>query len=214
MSKTYKTAAIAKTQATKQHGKNWEENWSILESEEGFEIVAKLPEQLPTPPEEVILSQIGDTGSSQVLADEIGMGDPTDEEIDESNAQQNCSFMSSLISNMLNPESVPQAPAASKKDAEKTGKTVEQNRPEQNGLKRPPLVALARLFGIPATGLQTKPITLVHLRICSTPCKVTTNALCGRNMLAGANLTASRAACRTSKSRPSSRQNGKMLSTH
>ena len=143
--KTYKTATIAKTQATKQHGKNWQENWSIFESEEGFEIVAILPE----PPAEIIVQmeqtepeaapQIGDTGSSQVLADEIGMDDPTDEEIDESNAPQNGSLMSSLIGNMLNPESVPQAPKveAPKKQVEKTGKSVEQNRPEQNGLKRP-----------------------------------------------------------------------------
>ena len=141
--KTYKTEQTAKQQASKKFGKDWQENWSILESEEGFEIVAKLPE----PPAEIIVQmeqtepeaapQIGDTGSSQVLADEIGMDDPTDEEIDESNAQQNGWMMSSLIDNMINPEKVPQAPAAPKKEAEKTGKSVEQNRPEQNGLKRP-----------------------------------------------------------------------------
>lgn len=143
MSKTYKTESVAKTQATKQHGKNWEENWFIFESEEGFEIVAKLPE----PPAEVVVQmdqtepeaapQIGDTGSSQVLADEIGMDDPTDEEIDESNAPQNGSVCSTLFGAMLNPETIPQAPAAPKKEAEKTGKTIEPNRAEQNGLKRP-----------------------------------------------------------------------------
>lgn len=143
MSKVYKTEAVARQQASKQHGKNWEENWSILESEEGFEIVAKLPEE-PEAAEPVVdqtepeaAPQIGDTGSSQVLADEIGMDDPTDEEIDESNAPQNVSLMSSLIGNMMNPEKVPQAPAAPKKEAEKTGKTIEPNRAEQNGLKRP-----------------------------------------------------------------------------
>lgn len=123
MSKTYKTASVAKTQATKQHGKNWEENWSILESEEGFEIVAKLPE----PPEEVVV-QMEQTEPEAANSDE--------EELEES-APQKGSLMSSLIGNMMNPEKVPQAPAAPKKDVEKTGKTIEPNRAEQNGLKRP-----------------------------------------------------------------------------
>lgn len=142
MSKTYKTAAIAKTQATKQHGKNWEENWSILESEEGFEIVVKLPEETEpdnSNPENLweTVAQIGDTGSSQVLADEIGSGDPTDEEIDESNASAAPSMLAGLVGNMLNPEKVPAAPVAAKTPVEKTGKTIEPNRAEQNGLKRP-----------------------------------------------------------------------------
>lgn len=123
MSKTYKTASVAKTQATKQHGKDWEENWSILESEEGFEIVAKLPE----PPAEVIV-QMEQTEPEAANSDE--------EELEEV-APQNGSLMSSLISNMMNPETIPQAPAAPKKEAEKTGKTIEPNRAEQNGLKRP-----------------------------------------------------------------------------
>ena len=123
MSKTYKTASVAKTQATKQHGKNWEENWSIFESEEGFEIVAKLPE----PPAEVVV-QMEQTEPEAANSDE--------EELEEV-APQNGSLMSSLIGNMMNPETIPQAPAAPKKQAEKTGKTVEQNRPEQNGVKRP-----------------------------------------------------------------------------
>ena len=123
MSKTYKTAAIAKTQATKQHGKNWEENWSILESEEGFEIVAKLPEE-PEAVEPV----------AEQTEPEAANSDP--EEL-ETSAPQNGSLMSSLIGNMMNPETIPQAPAAPKKDVEKTGKTIEPNRAEQNGLKRP-----------------------------------------------------------------------------
>lgn len=123
MSKTYKTASVAKTQATKQHGKNWEENWSILESEEGFEIVAKLPE----PPAEVVV-QMEQTEPEAANSDE--------EELEEV-APQNGSLMSSLIGNMMNPETIPQAPAAPKKEAEKTGKTIEPNRAEQNGLKRP-----------------------------------------------------------------------------
>ena len=123
MSKTYKTESVAKTQATKQHGKNWQENWSIFESEEGFEIVAKLPE----PPAEVVV-QMDQTEPEAANSDE--------EELEEV-APQNGSLMSSLIGNMMNPETIPQAPAAPKKEAEKTGKTIEPNRAEQNGLKRP-----------------------------------------------------------------------------
>ena len=112
--KSYKTEQIAKQQASKKFGKDWEANWSIFESEEGFEIVAILPE----PPAEIIVQM---------------------EQTEPEAAPQNGSLMSSLIGNMLNPESVPQAPKveAPKKQAEKTGKSVEQNRPEQNGLKRP-----------------------------------------------------------------------------
>lgn len=110
----YKTESIAKTQATKKHGKNWQESYSILESQDGFEIVAKLPES----------------------AAELTNSEP--EELEDS-TPQNGSIMGSLINGMLNPESVPQAPKveAPKKQAEKTCKSVEQNRPEQNGLKRP-----------------------------------------------------------------------------
>lgn len=142
MSKTYKTASVAKTQATKQHGKNWEETHSVVETDEGWEIVVKLPEEaepdnsnLENLGETVAL--IGDTGSSQVLADEIDSGDPTDEEIDESNASPAPSMLAGLVGNMLNPEKVPAAPVAAKTPVEKTGKTIEPNRAEQNGLKRP-----------------------------------------------------------------------------
>ena len=127
----YKTEAVAKQQASKKFGKNWAQNWTILEEEDGFSIVEKEAE---------VDNPLGDTGSSQVLADEIGSEDPTDEEIDESNAPQNGSICSSLFGAMLNPATVPAAPAAPvtpKKDVEKTGKTIEPNRPEQNGLKRP-----------------------------------------------------------------------------
>ena len=112
----YKTESAAKTQASKKHGKNWAESYFILECDEGFEIVTKM---LPEPPAEVILPQ------------------DVQEELEES-MPQNAGVCSALFGAMLNPASVPAAPApAPKKEAEKTGKTIEQNRPEQNGLKRP-----------------------------------------------------------------------------
>jgi hypothetical protein len=108
----YKTEAVAKQQASKKFGKNWTKTYSILESDEGFEIVAKLAE-LPEAPN----------------------SEP--EDLEES-LPQSGSVCSTLFGAMLNPESVPAAPApAPKKEAEKTGKTIEANRPEQNGLKRP-----------------------------------------------------------------------------
>ena len=78
---------------------------------------------------------VGDTGSSQVLADEIGSEDPTDEEIAESNAPS--SLLAGLVSQITDPVVAPSAPVAPKTTPEKTGKTIEANRVEQNGLKRP-----------------------------------------------------------------------------
>lgn len=108
--KSYKTEQIAKTQATKQHGKDWEANYLIQPGVDGFTIVEKLAEP------EVEL---------EVSDDEPVSSAP--------------SMLAGLVGQMLNPESVPQAPKVEqpKKQAEKTGKGIEQNRPEQNGLKRP-----------------------------------------------------------------------------
>ena len=108
--KSYKTEQIAKQQASKKFGKDWEQTHLIQPGVDGFTIVEKLPEA----PAEV----------------EVAEGEPV------SSAP---SMLAGLVGNMLNPESVPQAPKveAPKKQAEKTGKSVEQNRPEQNGLKRP-----------------------------------------------------------------------------
>lgn len=108
----YKTESIAKTQATKKHGKNWQETFSLVQGDEGWEIVAKLPEVAPEEPN----------------------SDP--EDLEESVPQSN-SVCSALFGAMLNPTTVPAAPVTPKKDVEKTGKTIEPNRPEQNGLKRP-----------------------------------------------------------------------------
>ena len=108
--KSYKTEQIAKQQASKKFGKDWEANYLIQSGPDGFTVVEKLPEA----PAEV-----------EVAEDEPVSTGP--------------SMLAGLVGNMLNPESVPQAPKVEqpKKQAEKTGKTVEQNRPEQNGLKRP-----------------------------------------------------------------------------
>ncbi len=108
--KFYKTEQIAKQQASKKFGKDWKANYLIQACADGFTIVEKLPEA----PAEM-----------EVIEDEPVSTGP--------------SMLAGLVGNMLNPESVPQAPKveAPKKQAEKTGKTVEQNRPEQNGLKRP-----------------------------------------------------------------------------
>ena len=108
--KSYKTEQIAKQQASKKFGKDWEQTHLIQPGVDGFTIAEKLPEA----PAEV-----------EVIEDEPVSTGP--------------SMLAGLVGNMLNPELVPQAPKveAPKKQAEKTGKTVEQNRPEQNGLKRP-----------------------------------------------------------------------------
>lgn len=115
MSKAYKTEAVARQQASKQHGKNWVEKWSILEDDEGFTIVANLPED-------------------QAVEDQADEPEVTETEEPENQAP---SMLAGLVNNMLNPEDVPAPPEQPKKEAEKTGKTIEPNRPEQNGLKRP-----------------------------------------------------------------------------
>lgn len=109
--KSYKTEQIAKQQASKKFGKDWEANYLIQAGADGFTIVPKLAD--PEPEVEVAAEPETAPAAPSMLA--------------------------GLIGNMMNPESVPQAPKveAPKKPAEKTGKTVEQNRPEQNGLKRP-----------------------------------------------------------------------------
>ena len=108
--KSYKTEQIAKQQASKKFGKDWEANYLIQSGADGFTIVEKLPEA---------------PAEAEVIEDEPVSTGP--------------SMLAGLVDNMLNPELVPQAPKVEqpKKQAEKTGKTVEQNRPEQNGLKRP-----------------------------------------------------------------------------
>lgn len=104
--KTYKTEQIAKQQASKKFGKDWEANYLIQPGVDGFTIVPKLAEL-------------------EVSDDEPVSSAP--------------SMLAGLVGQMLNPESVPQAPKVKqpKKQAEKTGNGIEQNRPEQNGLKRP-----------------------------------------------------------------------------
>ena len=108
--KSYKTEQIAKQQASKKFGKDWEANYLIQPGVDGFTIVEKLPEA------------------------------PTEVEVeDEAPVSSGPSMLSSLVGQMLNPESVPAAPKVkqAKKPAEKISKTHDQNRPEQNGLKRP-----------------------------------------------------------------------------
>lgn len=120
----YKTAAVAKQQASKKFGKNWMEMYSISETADGFEIVAKpTEEKLPEPTAEII-EDVQETPNTEP------------EELDES-APQSGSVCSALFGAMLNPALVPQVPKQTEKPEVKTGKTVEQNRPEQNGLKRP-----------------------------------------------------------------------------
>lgn len=109
--KTYKTEQIAKQHASKKFGKDWEANYLIQPGVDGFTIAPKLAE----PEVELEVS---------------------DDDVPVSSAP---SMLAGLVGQMLNPESVPQAPKVEqpKKQAEKTGKGIEQNRPEQNGLKRP-----------------------------------------------------------------------------
>lgn len=108
--KSYKTEQIAKQQASKKFGKDWEQTHLIQPGVDGFTIVEKLPEA----PAQV-----------EVAEDEPVSSAP--------------SMLAGLVGQMLNPESVPAAPKVEqpKKQAEKTSKPIDQNRPEQNGLKRP-----------------------------------------------------------------------------
>ena len=79
--KSYKTEQIAKQQASKKFGKDWEANYLIQPGVDGFTIVEKLPEA----PAEV-----------EVTDDEPVSIAP--------------SMLAGLLGQMLNPESVPQAP--------------------------------------------------------------------------------------------------------
>lgn len=106
----YKTESAAKTQASKKHGKNWAELYSLVQGDEGWEIVAKeLETELP-----------------QEDAEEL-----------EESMPQNGSICSSLFGAMINPVEAVEPVKEPKKDIAKTTKVVEQNRVEQNGLKRP-----------------------------------------------------------------------------
>ena len=107
--KTYKTEQIAKQQASKKFGKDWEANYLIQPGVDGFTIVEKLAEP------EVEL---------EVSDDEPVSNTP--------------SILAGLVSQITDPkDNIPQVKPEPKATHEKTGKTVEQNRPEQNGLKRP-----------------------------------------------------------------------------
>jgi len=107
--KTYKTEQIAKQQASKKFGKDWEANYLIQPGVDGFTIVEKLAEP------EVEL---------EVSDDEPVSNTP--------------SILAGLVSQITDPkDNTPQVKPEPKATHEKTGKTVEQNRPEQNGLKRP-----------------------------------------------------------------------------
>lgn len=109
--KSYKTESIAKQQAAKKFGKDWEANYLIQSGADGFTIAPKLAE-----PEAEVEVQ---------TEPEAAPAAP--------------SMLAGLVGQMLNPESVPAAPKVEqpKKQAEKTSKPIDQNRPEQNGLKRP-----------------------------------------------------------------------------
>ena len=106
----YKTESAAKTQASKKHGKNWAESYSLIQGDEGWEIVAKeLETELP-----------------QEDAEKL-----------EESMPQNGGICSSLFGAMINPVEALEPVKEPKKDIAKTTKVVEQNRVEQNGLKRP-----------------------------------------------------------------------------
>ena len=126
----------------------------------------------------------GDTGSSQVLADEIGIGDPTDAEIDQSNEAPIYPTTSTGEPEVAAPASLlglqmgilagtvtvqePEAPAP-KAEPKTTGLIIEKNRPEQNGVKRPSAGGLCRAVwdacwahqettGLPPTAKEVKAI--------------------------------------------------------
>lgn len=136
----YKTESVAKQQASKKHGKNWAENFTIIAEDDGWEIVAKLTEQpaVKNALEILGVSPADFTQGMKRAAEQgaVAGAQEEGEDLEESFSQSN-GVCSTLFSAMLNPAIVPAAPATPKKAVEKVGKIIEPNRPEQNGLKRP-----------------------------------------------------------------------------
>lgn len=188
---SYSTKKSAQSAARKTYGANYAHHADITLVDGEWEIVPKVDYTNAETPE----PQIGDTASSQVLADEIGTGNPTDAEIDESNtAPQNpgdvnpmsfnvcpecgstelytgrningivlheetvigchhCdweyevpkpSMLAGLFGNMSGEIPVPQVPTENKAAPKSTGLTIEKDRPEQNGVKRPSAGGMCR----------------------------------------------------------------------
>lgn len=189
---SYSTKKSAQSAARKQYGANYAHHADIKLVGEKWEIVPKVDYAKSETTEPVI----GDTASSQVLADEIGSEDPTDAEIEESNkGPQNpgdsenpmdsivcpecgstelytgrnvngivrdedkvigchqCdweyevpkpSMLTSLFGNMSGAVPVPPAPVEKKAETKSTGLTIEKDRPEQNGVKRPSAGGMCR----------------------------------------------------------------------
>lgn len=150
---SHNTQKQAQAAAKKQYGKNWENHASISENAEGkWEIIQKAN---LVPAEEVLAAQAANTtgenlvevsvaeqqtapDATQVLADEVGASDPTDEEIAESNTTPAPGSMASMIGNMLGSVPVPEVPQNGQtQEPQKQGNKIEQNREERNGLKRP-----------------------------------------------------------------------------
>ena len=189
---SYSTKKSAQGAARKVYGANYAHHADISLVGDKWEIVAKVDYENSETTETVI----GDTASSQVLADEIGSEDPTDAEIEESNkGPQNpgdsenpmdsivcplcgstelytgrnvngmvrdedkiigchhCdweyevpkpSMLAGLFGNMTGEVPVPEVPTENKAAPKSTGLTIEKDRPEQNGVKRPSAGGMCR----------------------------------------------------------------------
>lgn len=165
----YATKKSAQAAARKAHGSEYATLGSVTNNGEGWEFVLNtIPEEAPVIAEPVA-EEIVIAGSSEVLADEIGEGDPTDEETDESNAPQIPSLLNGLIGNMLGTEKPAELPATKPVAEKATGLVIEKDRPEQNGVKRPSTGGLCRAVwdacwahqeetGVPPTAKEVKAI--------------------------------------------------------
>lgn len=169
-SKEFNSKKAAQAAARKVYGPDYANLVSIDELDEKWYVSENQPE--------------GDTGSSQVLADEIGMGDPTDAEIDQSNEAPIYPTTSTDEPDNVAPAGLlaglcgiiagtvtvqePAAPAP-KAEPKTTGLIIEKNRPEQNGVKRPSAGGLCRavwdacwahqeITGTPPTAKEVKAI--------------------------------------------------------
>ena len=139
-SKEFNSKKAAQAAARKVYGAEYATLVSIDELDEKWyvsEIVA------PVADAQKLEAEVGTVGADQVLADEIGNEDPTDDEINESNENPQ-SDLANLLAYQTGDKTIvePQKPKAEPQKT--TGLVIEKDRPEQNGVKRPSAGGLCR----------------------------------------------------------------------
>lgn len=151
-SKEFNSKKAAQAAARKVYGAEYatlvtidtlDEKWYVSEIVEEPQTDAAPEETAPVADAQKLEAEVGMVGADQVLADEIGNEDPTDDEINESNEDPQ-SDLASLLAYQTG-EKVIIEPQKPKSEPQKTsGLVIEKNRPEQNGVKRPSAGGLCR----------------------------------------------------------------------